>query len=141
MSRKNPFDDIERLFDRMNEQFEALEPMEFGAGGQLPVDLVDEGEAFVVVADLAGYDTDDVEVHLPDSHTLRISAERETTTTEDDEHRVVRSERHQSVERSVRLPEEVDEDGTSASFDNGVLTVTLPKATAEDDDSHSIPVN
>ena len=139
-SKSNPFDDIERLFDRLSDQFETLEPSELGlADGRLPVDLHDEGDAFVVVADLAGYESEDIEVTISDGRTLQLRAERETTTESEDESTVVRSERHSSVTRSVRLPEEVDEDETSATYENGVLTVTLPKREA-DDDSHSIPV-
>ena len=44
-----------------------------------------------------------------------------------------------SVSRGLTLPEDVDESGASADFSNGVLTVTLPKAFA-DEDSTSIDV-
>lgn len=139
-SKSNPFDDIERLFERLSDQFETLEPTELGLpDGRIAVDIHDEGENLVVVADLAGYDSDDIDVTLSDSRTLKLHAERETTTEESDERTTVRSERHTSVKRSVRLPEEVDEDATSAKYENGVLTVTLPKR-EPDDDSHSIPV-
>lgn len=141
-SRSNPFDDIERLFDRMSEQFETLEPADLGvAGGHLPVDVYDQDDTVVVVADLPGYDSDNIDVTLPDDRTLRVSAERETSEAVEEAGKTVRTERRESASRSVRLPAEVDAEGTSARYENGVLTVTLTKPEADDDDGQSIPVN
>jgi HSP20 family protein len=134
----DPFDDIEKLFDRLSTQFD---PVEFGpGGGHAPVDLYDEGDAFSLVADLAGFDGEDIELTLPDERTVRVSAERSVGTDRDDDGVYVRQERSESVARTVSLPEPVEEGETSASFEAGVLTVTLPKR-EPDEDSHSIPVN
>jgi HSP20 family protein len=141
-SDTGPFDEIERVFDRLSRQFEELEPVEFGHGsGRLPVDLHDESEEFVLVADLAGYESEDVEVTLADERRIEISAERETDSERDEDGVYVRRERRESVSRTVSLPDPVDESETSATFDDGVLTVTLRKRAPEDGDSHSIPVN
>jgi HSP20 family protein len=141
-SKSNPFDDIERMFDRLSEQFSTIDPVELGGTlGEVAVDVRDEGEAIVVLADLPGYDTDNIEVALTDERTLRISAERESESEESDEEGIyVRRERtRESTERTVSLPDPVDDESTEASYDNGVLTVTLPKQ-SPDDDSRSIPV-
>jgi len=141
-SRSNPFDDIERMFDRLSDQFAGIDPVELGGSlGGISVDVRDEADAVVVVADLPGYDTDDIEVQLTDERTLRLVAERETESEESDEDGVyVRRERtRESVERTIPLPEAVDDGETSAAYENGVLTVTLPKQT-RDEDSRSIPV-
>jgi len=137
----DPFDDIEKMFDRLSTQFDQLDPVEFGrGGGHVPVDLYDEGEAFSLVADLAGFDGEDIELTLPDERTVRISADRSVGSDRDDDGVYVRQERSESVARTVSLPEPVEETETSASFDAGVLTLTLPKR-EPDEDSHSIPVN
>jgi len=123
--RTDPFDDIEELFDRLSQ---------FGtaAGGDVPVDVKDEGDAFVVVADLPGYGADDIDVQLDDEYTLSIAATRtdgESVETEE----YVRQERHtERVGRTVTLPGAVDAESTEASHDNGVLTVRLGKATGDD---------
>ncbi|MFB6107197.1 MAG: Hsp20/alpha crystallin family protein [Halobacteriaceae archaeon] len=136
MSRRNPFDELERMFDRMSRQFES----EFGDFGELPqfdrgrpaVDVEDADSEYVVTVDLPGYDRDDIAVELREG-TLHVSAERaENRETEEtrDEGRYIRRERsRESVSRAVALPEAVDEAGTSATYNHGVLTVTLPKAT------------
>jgi HSP20 family protein len=129
----DPFGDIEELIDVMTGGLEA--------SGDVPVDVADAGDEFVVVADLPGYDRDDVQVQLTDATTLSLSARRETETVEEADRYVSRERTSQSVSRSVGLPEPVVETEASASYENGVLTVTLPKQTTESDSGTDIPVN
>ncbi|WP_123537918.1 Hsp20/alpha crystallin family protein [Halosimplex salinum] len=129
----DPFGDIEELIDVMTGGM--------GAGGDLPVDVADAGDEFVVVADLPGYDRDDVDVQLTDATTLALSATRETESVEEADRYVSRERHSQSVSRQVGLPEPVVETEASATYENGVLTVTLPKQTTESDSGTDIPVN
>jgi HSP20 family protein len=137
---RNPFEEIERMFDRMSQQFETLDEDLFE--GSVAVDIEDTDDAFVVTADLPGFEGDDINVELA-GETLTLSATHSESAEDDEEgegHRYIRRERHeQSVSRSVRLPEPVVESDTEAAYDNGVLTVTLPKAEAEE--GHDIPIN
>ncbi|MFW5963555.1 MAG: Hsp20/alpha crystallin family protein [Natronomonas sp.] len=137
---RNPFDEIERMFDRMSHQLETLDDDIFE--GSVPVDIEDTGDAFVVTADLPGFDRDDIDVELS-GETLTLSASHsESTETEDenDDRRYIRRERReQSVNRSIRLPAPVEEEDTEASYNNGILTVTLPKVGAGA--GHDIPIN
>ncbi|WEL20284.1 Hsp20/alpha crystallin family protein [Halorhabdus sp. BNX81] len=149
-SKPNPFDEIERMFDRMSDQFEALDPTEVagavtGSAGGIAVDVVDEGDRFVLTADVPGYDSDDIDVTLPDATTMRISAERTDATesehSEPDDGVFIRRERRRTAtSRTVSLPEPVDEDGTAASYQHGVLTVELPKERPDAGDSRTIPI-
>ena len=129
--RSDPFEDIEELLDVVTG---GLEPT---GGGALPVDVADTGEAFVVVADLPGYDRDDVSVTLPDETTLAIAAGRDTDR--DVERYVTRERPRGSVSRQVGLPEPVAETETGATLEDGILTVTLPKQTGGGDGTE-IPV-
>ena len=129
----NPFDDIEEFFDRMSRQ---IDETGWSVGGdRVPVDLVDVGEEYVLRADLPGFDRDAIDLTVADG-SLRIRAEADETDetiTEEDDHRVIRRERqHRSVNRSVRIPEEVDAEGVTARYTNGVIEVTLPKSGVED---------
>jgi HSP20 family protein len=137
---RNPFDEIERVFDRMSSQFEPLEGDLFE--GTVAVDVEDAGDAYVVTADLPGYEREDVDVQLT-GRRLTLSAERDESAADEsgtEDGRYIRRERHhRSVSRTVRLPDAVDETGTEAQYNNGVLTVTLPKADVTD--GHDIPVN
>jgi len=137
--RENPFEEIERMFERMSEQFDDLQPGRMAAGSVL-VDLKDRGDAFVVTADLPGFDREDIEVELRED-TLELSASSETTEETGTEEFLRRERRRSDVSRSVYLPEPVVAEETSATHENGVLTVTLPKRTAGEGEGTDIPVN
>jgi HSP20 family protein len=139
---RNPFEDLERMFDRMTRQFEGLEPgMERHFARGLAVDVEDRDDEYVVTADVPGFDREDIEVKLS-GDTLTIQAEHsEELEEEEGEGRYLRRERSQrSVRRSVHLPDPVEEDATNADYAHGVLTVTLPKRDAGDDGT-DIPIN
>jgi Molecular chaperone (small heat shock protein) len=128
----DPFEEMERLFDQLTEFG--------GAVGAVAVDVVDEGDAFVVVADLPGYGTDNIDVQLQDERRLSVAATRETDRTADEGDYVRRERGGERVDRSIGLPEPVDEGTTEASYENGVLRVRLGKQAAGDDGT-DIPVN
>jgi HSP20 family protein len=50
-----------------------------------------------------------------------------------------RERRRSDISRAIPLPENIDEDEVSATYEGGVLTVTLPKAQADTEDGHWIP--
>jgi len=128
-SRDNPLRDIERLFEEMNEGLRAFEP-----DGDVPADLLETEEGYVAVFDLPGYERDAVDVRLAD-RTLTVSAERDT----DREGEYVQRERADgAVSRTLRLPSAVAAGETSATYDDGVLTVRLPRRTGGE--GESIPV-
>lgn len=145
-SKPNPFTEIERMFDRMSRQFESLDPMELsGTFSQIAVDIVEEDDQFVVTADLPGFEKEHIDVSLPDETRLRIDADQESDVEREEERdggRYVRRERRRkSASRTVTLPAPVAESDTSATYQNGVLTITLPKAEPEESGGQSIPVN
>ncbi|RXK46458.1 Hsp20/alpha crystallin family protein [Halorientalis pallida] len=142
MDRQNPFEEIDRLFDRISSEFADFEPAT-GLSGEVAVDVADTGEAFEVTADVPGYTSDDIDVTLPDPRTVRIAASQETTTEtgdEDEDHQYLRQERtRRSTSRTVALPDRVRKEDAEASYDNGVLTIRLPKQEASE--GTDIPVN
>ncbi|WP_254542887.1 Hsp20/alpha crystallin family protein [Halomarina pelagica] len=135
MPRRNPFEEIERMFEEMNE---GLRTFDTGLTQGVPIDVVETDDSFVVTADLPGYEKSDIDVRLSGS-TLVVSAERSAEEEEAEEGSYVRRERtRESVTRSVRLSERVDPSSTNASYNNGVLTVTLSKEST--DSGESIPI-
>jgi len=95
--------------------------------GLIPaVDVIDEEKAYRVKAELPGLSEKDIEV-TKDGDLLTIKGEKK------EEHEEKRkgyflSERHfGSVERTLRLPNGIDDSKMEAKFENGVLTVILPK--------------
>lgn len=125
---RNPFDDLEQLFDRMEAQFEGSSA--FGTT-QTPLDVIEEGDAYLVKAELPGFDADDLDLTYADGR-LQLRADRSTHVEQSDDAAYVRRERSTTVDRTVRIPEGVDADGIEADFDAGVLTVRLPKLDPDD---------
>ena len=131
--RPGPFEEMEQFFDQLTGSAAPL-------GSSMSVDVVDEGDAFAVVADLPGYEADDIEVQLGNERRISISATREAEREESGGDYVRRERERRSVSRSVTLPEAVDESETEASLDNGVLTVRLGKQSGGEEGT-DIPVN
>lgn len=140
--RRNPFDEIEELFERMSRNFddmsrqfqqEGAPALGGGTASGMSLDVADSDGEYVVTADLPGYGKDDIDVTV-EGRRLSIHAERdqETETGEPDQDRYIRRERrHERLSRTVTLPGEVAEGEASATHQNGVLTITLPKREAE----------
>ena len=100
------------------------------ATGWLPaVDLYEEGDAVVVKAELPGITKDDLSVTLQED-TLTISGTRKSEKEDKEEHYLVREGTYGQFHRVLRIPHEVKADKVRATFNNGILEVTLPKAEA-----------
>jgi HSP20 family protein len=122
LMKPQPFTrDVDRLFDAFfstdRDQSRRWVP---------PVDLVEAEDHFVLKADLPGLTDEDVSIEVQDG-TLTISGERraEHESHERGWYRIERS--FGSFSRSLTLPDGVDADAISASFENGVLEVSIPK--------------
>jgi HSP20 family protein len=102
-----------------------------GNGGSLrrwipPMDLVETDDHFVLKADLPGLDESDVNIEVEDN-VLTVSGERKAEH-EDSREGYVRVERaYGSFRRSLTLPEGVNAEAVTASFEKGVLQVSIPK--------------
>jgi HSP20 family protein len=90
------------------------------------MDLIETEDNYVLRADLPGVSEGDVKIEL-DDNVLTISGERKSAHKEAKEgyYRVERA--YGSFSRTLTLPEGVDADSISASFDRGVLEVRVPK--------------
>lgn len=137
MNRSNPFDEIEQLFGRTPFAGDRMWGRDLHGAD---VDVADYDDEFVVMADLPGYEREDIDVRAVDGR-LTISAERDTVGEETDRRYLRRERRHESVSRTIDLPAAVVAAEASATYANGVLTVTLPKEQrSEDRDGHRIDV-
>ena len=96
------------------------------------LDVAERGDAYVIHAELPGVAPDQVDVSFEQNVlTVRGTKPASFDVAAEGELRMFAAERvHGSFERSVRLPEFVDAEHIDASFTNGLLTVTVPKAQA-----------
>lgn len=105
----------------------------------LQSDVAEDDKEYTVKVDVPGMNRDDIHLAYSDG-ILTISGHRSTFKNDSDKKKnLVRQERSEgSVSRSFSLPN-VDKKNISAKLDNGVLTITLPKASpVEDEDSITI---
>jgi HSP20 family protein len=99
--------------------------------GEFRVDVKEHDDEVIVAADLPGVEKEDVSLEVLDPRTLRIAFSRQQETKEESEGYFVRERTYGSMDRTVRLPSDVTEDGATATFKNGVLEVRLKKTTIE----------
>jgi HSP20 family protein len=131
--RWEPLREFSTLQNEMNRLFNTVfdAPTPANGGSTLrrwmpAMDLVETDEHFVLRADLPGLDEDDVKIEFEDG-TLTVSGERkaEHQSKNAGYYRVERA--FGTFSRSLTLPQGIDPEAVSASFDRGVLEVRIPK--------------
>ncbi len=105
--------EINRLFESALTGFtEGFSPNHF------PIDLYEDKDNTYVRAELPGLNRDDINVEMVEDY-LTINGSRKMKEGD--------NEQSFSFSRSINIPEEVQADKVSAAYENGVLTVSLPK--------------
>jgi len=97
------------------------------APAQIKVDVKESNEAYTVHAEIPGVPKEDIQVAVDGSVvTLRAEVKQQDSTHRDE--KLLRSERYYgAVSRSFQLATDIDQAHAKAKYDNGVLTLTLPK--------------
>jgi HSP20 family protein len=106
------------LENELNQLFESTTA---AVAGRIPVDVSEDKDNTYVRAELPGVAREDVSLELADG-ALTIAAVRKQKTGE--------TEQSFTANRTIGLPESIDVEKVAAKYENGVLTVTLPKAEA-----------
>jgi HSP20 family protein len=112
--------EIDRLFAASLPEFASSTP-----ATNFPVDLFEDQANAFVRAELPGVNRDDIQVEMTDG-ALTITAVRKTPSTVSGQAES-QAEQSTSFTRTLTIPAEVSADQVTAAYENGVLTVTLPK--------------
>jgi len=99
-----------------------------GFGGQVPFDVYTEGDCYVVEAALPGLDPDAIEIEMVQG-TLTISGAYPEATPEE-RHYLVRQWPRGQFQTTVSLPDAGDASAINATYEHGVLRLTVPKSEA-----------
>lgn len=94
------------------------------------VDVIEAPDEVLILADLPGVDSDSIDVRANDS-TISLSAERISSHEGDQRGIPVMSERGKVMQRQIQLPAKCNVNDASASWDHGVVEITLPKTESE----------
>jgi HSP20 family protein len=112
-------DELDRLFEA---GFPALNPN--ATNRAFPIDVYQDNEAVTIRAELPGFRKEDLKVNVADD-ILTITGRHTTPTGDSQDKDAPKTET--STERAIALPENLNYDKVAAAYENGVLTVTLPK--------------
>ncbi|KAF9944352.1 hypothetical protein BGZ70_004733 [Mortierella alpina] len=136
-----PFDRLERrlnqVFDHLNDPWMTTRRARHSPGDTDPtsdlinpnVDVIEDEKCWRVCAEMPGVRKEDIKVDASDS-SLVLSAESKCEKDYNRDNVRYQERRYGTFMRSIPLPESVDRDNISASYQDGVLNITLPKGEA-----------
>ncbi len=129
---RSGFDELDRVFDNFRRDFENVFSPTLGAKpfsvleSTTACDLVDEGDKFVVTADMPSMKKEEINLNVGDDY-IDISAEHKESE-EEKKKKYIRKEHHEvSIHRRLSLPERVKSGDVKAKLDDGVLKIEIPK--------------
>lgn len=132
LTRWDPFRDLITLREAMDRLFEesfvrpSTRRLALSEGTPLAVDLYETDEDVVAKMALPGIDMDDIDVSVA-RNTLTIKAETKAEEEVEEDRYLCRERRFGTYARSLTLPVAVEADEAEATYENGVLTLRLPK--------------
>ena len=132
LTRWEPVQEMMTLLEAMDRLFDDAftRPVSMRGGSVVPaVDLYQTEDEVVVKASLPGLKSEDVHISVT-ADVLTLSGEFKQDSEKKETTYHIREHRYGSFERSVMLPTEVQTDKAKADFENGILTISLPKAEA-----------
>jgi HSP20 family protein len=130
LTRWNPFREMMTLRNEIDRLFaESVEwpTQERGVAAGLALDLSEQEDAYIVEASTPGIAPEDLDIHITDN-VLTIQGEFKQETDEEQKTWHLRERRYGRFSRSLRLPMQVNADEVTAEYNDGVLTLTVPKA-------------
>jgi HSP20 family protein len=133
MQRWEPFREVMTLGNAMDRLFEDSFELPAGVwidedGGRvLPVDVYQTDEDMVVKASLPGFKPEEVDISIT-GDTLTIKGEHKEDQEVKEKDYLLKERRYGAYSRTMTLPVEIQSEKAAATFENGVLSLTLPKA-------------
>jgi len=133
LTRWDPFREIvgmRQQMDRMlNDWLSTTGELGGDSGGwqRLPLDVSEKDDAYIVRASVAGIKPEELEINVQ-NNMLTIQGETKSEEEHQDDRWHLRERRFGKFQRSIGLPSNVDPDQIDATYENGVLTLTLPKS-------------
>jgi len=117
---------MDRLFEQSFGRLPSFRGSEELGPANLNLDVVENGESFVVKAAVPGIDPKDIDISVDDD-VLTIKGEFQHRDETNEDNYIRRELRYGSFQRQLRLPPTVDAENAKADFEHGMLKLTLPK--------------
>ncbi|AOJ72531.1 MULTISPECIES: Hsp20/alpha crystallin family protein [Burkholderia] len=134
LTRYDPFslEPVSDLFQGLFRPLRSMVDVEEEKLASMKIDVTENDQSYIVKAELPGVDKNDINVQI-EGNTVSINAKVERNKELKEGERVIRRERYSGeFGRTFSLANEIDRDAAVAQYQDGVLSLTLPKkATAE----------
>ncbi|MDG7049800.1 MAG: Hsp20/alpha crystallin family protein [Nitrososphaerota archaeon] len=125
-SLDSAFENFRKEFEKSLSSFPSLPSMPKMTS--LSCDVADEGDKYVIKAEMPGVKKDEIKLNVSDN-SLEISAQHKEEDEEKKKNYLRKERSEVSYYRTLPLPEKVVSDKTQAKLTDGILNVTIPKAT------------
>ncbi len=142
----NFFRDMDRVFDNTLRNFPAFPEVSDNFLGMqnafIPtVDIVSNDNEYTVKVEVPGIEEKDIKLNISADGMLNISGEKRYENTESRQNVECTECSYGAFERSLSLPDDIDQESIEARFKNGVLTITCPRTETSKAESRPIPIN
>lgn len=129
-SYRSPWQELDQLTSRLSQVFGSDMPMSANGGNWAPpVNVEETSDELLLTAEVPGMTAEDIDIEI-ENNILTIRGEKsfERTEGEDDKRYHVWERRYGSFQRSFTLPRTVRGEEIKAEYQNGLLTIRMPKA-------------
>ncbi len=135
ITERTPYDvweNMDRMFDRFRTNLDDLFLSTYGSPTELSeyrapsTDIADHGDRYEVNAEIPGVPKEDINIEVTPNN-IEISAEHKESEEEKKKNWLRRERRSTSFYRNFDLPEEINSDEVEAEFNDGILSIMLPK--------------
>ena len=130
LARWEPFRELRRMENTMDRMWRGFGVGRGFEGWAVPLDVVQDGDDIVVRASIPGIEPGDIELTIEEG-VLTIKGATSGQRQESDGQFLMRERRAGKFYRSLRLPDSLDAENVTSQYENGVLTVTIPKLEAK----------
>ena len=141
----NVTDPYDAEFARMNQYFNSLIESHLTSAklnniGYPRMDIADSKKKIVIKFDLAGVNKENIKLSISDDKILTLQGEKKESKEEKSKDYVKKEIFYGSFQKAIQLPENIDESKLSTKFENGILTVTIPKTEIKKPKAKIIPI-
>lgn len=122
---------LDRAFDNFRREFEksfAMFPSFPAKAASMSCDVIDEGDKYTIKVEIPGVKKDEIKLNVSDN-SIEISAQHKEEEEEKKKNYIRKERSELSYYRTLPLPEKVIADKAQAKLSDGVLNITIPKAT------------
>ena len=133
LQKWDPFGDlrhIDNVIGRFQRNYGPRVRVRQAQSWAIPLDVVQDDDDVVISASIPGFKAEDIHVAIEDG-VLTIAADTASESTESTNGYLLRERQAGKFQRAIRLPETVDADQAESKYNEGVLTITLPKIEAK----------